>query len=138
MVRYFAPKICQKMLCSFFTEPILAKTNLTLQSFFSTWCMSLTFRVSVYRLPFLEERNDAQRGKFFRVHCISKLREARKLDGWSSVEPFRGSLKRPLKIHEIYSFFFGKGHAIFGGILKQQFQDILPLLVFDFKWQLFF
>lgn len=80
----------------------------------SAWRMSLTVTV-------LEERNDAQRGKFFRVHCISKLREARKLDGWSSVEPFRRSLKRPFKSMK-YIDFFGKGHAIFGGILKQQFQ----------------
>jgi len=75
------------------------------------------------------------------LSCSLHLKAARGekcWDGWSSVEPFTGSLKRPLKIHEIYSFFFGKGHAIFGGILKQQFQDILPLLVFDFKWQLFF
>lgn len=59
------------------------------------------------------------------LSCSLHLKAARGekcWDGWSSVEPFRGSLKRPFKIHEIYRFFFGKGHAIFG----RDFEATIP------------
>lgn len=96
MVRFFTPKNCQKILCSFFTEPILAKTNTAEYIYVAHVAHGYRFWRSG---TMLSEANSF-------VFIASQSCERREiLDGWSSVEPL-GESKKTLQIHEIYSFFW--------------------------------